>query len=309
VTARGWERRVIVRDDRDRQEWFALLDRVVRRLGWRFFAWVLMDNHFHLFFQTPEANLSAGMHDLNSGYATWFNRRHRRVGSLLQGRFKAILAEDESYCWTLSRYIHLNAVRARMVERPEGHAWSSYRHYVRSGSAPDWLDWRRVLAEIGKDPRLARREYRRFAEAGIQGKIVSPLREVVGNVLLESAAWVDKMRKTLAASEADGNVAELQHLAWRPSQEEIELAVANEFGVAVTDLFAKRLKNNEARVAAVYLIRRLTSEPARRIAERYGGVSQAAISKTVRRAETRRNEQRHWKQRLSRLERTLRAGQ
>jgi chromosomal replication initiation ATPase DnaA len=87
------------------------------------------------------------------------------------------------------------------------------------------------------------------------------------------------------------------------------LAVANEFGVAVTDLFAKRLKNNEARVAAVYLIRRLTSEPARRIAERYGGVSQAAISKTVQRAETRRNEQRRWKQRLSRLDRSLRAGQ
>ena len=66
VTARGWERRLIVRDDRDRQESLELLDRVVvLRCGWRFFAWALMNNHFHLFFQTPEANLSAGMHDLN----------------------------------------------------------------------------------------------------------------------------------------------------------------------------------------------------------------------------------------------------
>ena len=93
---------MIVDDDRDRQKWFELLDRVTRRFGWRFFAWVLMDNHFHLFLQTPDANLSAGMHDLNSGYATCFNRRHRRVGSLYQGRFKAILVEDESYGWTLS---------------------------------------------------------------------------------------------------------------------------------------------------------------------------------------------------------------
>ena len=126
VTTRGWERRVLVRDDRDRHEWFKLLDRVVVRCGWQFFAWVLMDNHAHLFFQTPEANLSAVMHDLNSGYATWFNRQHRRVGSLFQGRFKAILVEDESYCWTLSRYIHLNPFRARMVQRPEDHPWSSY---------------------------------------------------------------------------------------------------------------------------------------------------------------------------------------
>jgi len=97
VAARRGERRALVRDDRNRQEWFKLLERVVVRCGRRCFAWVLMDNHFHLFFQTPEANLSAGMHDWNAGYATWFHRRHRPVGSLFQGRFKAILVEDESY--------------------------------------------------------------------------------------------------------------------------------------------------------------------------------------------------------------------
>jgi putative transposase len=86
-----------------------------------------MDNHFHLFLQTPEANLSPGMQDLNSGYATWFNRRHRRSGALFQGRFKGILVEDESYCSALSRYIHLNPVRAKMVKRPEDHPWSSYQ--------------------------------------------------------------------------------------------------------------------------------------------------------------------------------------
>ncbi len=308
VTARGWGRRVIVRDNRDRREWFNLLDRVVSRFGWRFFAWVLMDNHFHLFLQTPEANLSAGMHDLNSGYATWFNRRHRRVGSLFQGRFKAILVEDESYCWTLSRYIHLNPVRARKVQRPEDYPWSSYQHYLRSRTAPEWLDWRSVLAEIGKDPRRARNEYRRFVEEGIHGRIVSPLREVIGKVLLGSAEWVERTRQVLGAAEADPNVAELKHLAWRPSQEQIELAVAEEFGVDVSELFAKRIKNNEARVAAVYLIRRLTSVSATQLAERYGDVSQAAISKTVQRAEIRRDEQRRWKQRLARLEKSLRTG-
>ncbi len=309
VTSRGWERRVIVRDDRDRQEWFKLLDRVVVRCGWRFFAWVLMDNHFHLFFQTPEANLSAGMHDLNSGYATWFNRRHRRAGSLFQGRFKAILVEDESYGWTLSRYIHLNPLRAKVVQHPEDHLWSSYRHYLRSGDAPDWLDWQSVLAEIGKDLRHARGAYRRFVEEGLQGQVPSPLEAVVSRVLLGSAEWIEGMRHVLGSAEADPNVAELKHLAWRPSPEQIESAVVEEFGVEGSQLFAKRIKNHEARVAAIYLIRKLTGVSAKQLGERYGGVSQAAISKAVQRAEARRDEQRHWEQRLSRLEHSLRSGE
>jgi REP element-mobilizing transposase RayT len=122
VTARGWERPVIVRDDRDREKWSTLLHRVVVRFGWRFFAWVLMDNHFHLFFQTPEANLSAGMHDLNSGYATWFNRRHRRAGALFQGGFKAILVEDETYCRPIVDRSAVTFTSTRF-----GQEWSRFR--------------------------------------------------------------------------------------------------------------------------------------------------------------------------------------
>jgi REP element-mobilizing transposase RayT len=307
VTARGWERRVIVRDDRDRQEWFKLLDRVAIRFGWRFFAWVLMDNHFHLFCQTPEANLSAGMHDLNSGYATWFNRRHRRVGSLYQGRFKAILVEDESYCWALSRYIHLNPIRAKIVKHPEEHAWSSYHHYLRSRQAPEWLDWRTVLAEIGTNPRTARKRYQRFVEEGIGGRIRSPLKDVVARVLLGSATWVEQMRKTLADAQEDANVPALKHLAWRPSPEQIESAVSTAFGVELEQLFTKRVRNNEARAAALYLSRMLTGVSATALANRYGGVSQAAISKTIKRAELKRKENRRWHQKLSQLEKTLRS--
>lgn len=262
-----------------------------------------MDNHFHLLLQTPEANLSAGMHDLNSGYATWFNRRHRRVGSLFQGRFKAILVEDESYLWTLSRYIHLNPVRAKMVQRPEEHPWSSYRFYLRSRGAPDWLDWRRVLADIGKDPRAA---YRRFVEQGLGGNIASPLQDVVGRVLLGSAEWIDRIRQTLGDSASDPNVAQLRHLAWRPSIDQIERAVAQEFGVEIEQLHAKRVKGNEARLAALYLLRELTSHSATELARRYGDVSQAAISIAVERARKRRAEQRRWQQRLVRVEQSLR---
>src|SRR5712691_13122998 len=85
VTNRGIERRDIVRDDTDRQEFVRLLGRIAARHRWRVFAWVLMDNHFHLFFRLEVASLSAGMHDLESGYASLFNRRHERDGALFQG--------------------------------------------------------------------------------------------------------------------------------------------------------------------------------------------------------------------------------
>ena len=308
VTARGWERRALVRDDTDRQKWFELLDRVVIRYGWRGFAWVLMDNHYHLFLQTPEANLSEGMHDLNSGYATWFNRRHRRYGSLFQGRFKAILVEDESYCWSLSRYIHLNPYRAKLVSRPEDHRWSSYRYYLDSRQAPEWLDWQSVLREVSQNRRRARNEYRRYVEAGLRTKIPSPLKDAVGKLLLGSADWVEKMQRQLGLTEEDPNLPELRRLAWRPSQDEVEHAVAEEFAVDVYQLHQKRVQRNEAREAALYLIRKLTSVPANQLATQYGPVSPSAISKTIQRAELRCQEQQSWNKRLRSLEKRLQQG-
>jgi REP element-mobilizing transposase RayT len=86
-----------------------------------------MDNHYHLLIQTPDGNLSKGMRQLNGVYTQISNRRHRRVGHLFQGRFKAILVDGDAYLLELARYVVLNPVRAGMVKRPEHWAWSSYR--------------------------------------------------------------------------------------------------------------------------------------------------------------------------------------
>lgn len=85
-----------------------------------------MTNHEHLFVETPEPNLSAGMHLFSGSYTGYFNLRHRRVGHLFQGRFKAQLIEEEGYYLEISRYIHLNALRAKLVSRLQEWRWSSY---------------------------------------------------------------------------------------------------------------------------------------------------------------------------------------
>ena len=167
VMARGNERRAIVRDDVDRRKWMSLVERTVARHRWRVFAFALLDNHFHLFLQTPEADLSAGMAHLNGSYAGYFNVRHRRVGHLMQGRFKSVVVDDQGYWRELSRYVHLNPVRARLVQRPEDWAWSSYAGYHRPARRLEWVCTERVLAEFGGDTAAGRGAYRQYVAEGL----------------------------------------------------------------------------------------------------------------------------------------------
>ena len=118
VTSRGNARKKIFLDDIDRDEFLATLGWVVERFGWGCHAYCLMDNHFHLLIETPKPNLSLGMRQLNGVYTQRFNRRHKRVGHLFQGRFKAILVERDSYLLELARYIVLNPVRIPIGDRP-----------------------------------------------------------------------------------------------------------------------------------------------------------------------------------------------
>jgi hypothetical protein len=268
-----------------------------------------MSNHFHLYLRTPQANLSAGMHDLNSGYASGFNRRHRRCGALFQGRFKAVLVEDESHALELTRYIHLNPVRARIVERPEEYGGSSYRDYLGVRTAPAWLDWQTVLAEVAKERSRARSAYRRFVEAGLSEPPASPLEAVVGGMFLGRSEWIDRWRRRLAEEPIRQGVPAQRQLAWRPTLDEVVAAVSQAFDVDPADVLHSRRHGNEARLAAIYLSRLASDEAVGRIARHFGGVSAAAISKTVARVEQGRGEDPTWDRRLAcLLERLRRTG-
>ena len=139
--SRGYPRQMVFRDEGDYQRLIDGLAAVVSRLGWDLISFVLMPNHFHLLVRTPRPNLSQGMQYLTSGYANWCARRHRRPGHTFQGRFRSELIEDESYFWTVSRYIHLNPVRGRrpLAVHPRDWAWSSYPGYDRRRRRVEWV--------------------------------------------------------------------------------------------------------------------------------------------------------------------------
>lgn len=132
VMARGNHQEVIFLDDEDRRYFLKTLDDVCEMTGWRVHAWILMNNHYHLFIQTPEANLVEGMKWFQNTYTRRFNVRHKAWGRLFGDRYKAILVEGNNshYYETLLDYIHLNSVRAGLVkpEKQESvldYPWSS----------------------------------------------------------------------------------------------------------------------------------------------------------------------------------------
>jgi putative transposase len=168
VTARGIERKAIVRGDLDRGEWVGTLAHVCGRFAWRILAWCLMDNHFHLVVETPKANLARGTRQLNGRYAQRFNRRHRRVGHLFQGCYKALLVERCAHLLKACRYTVLNPERTRRPRRYDTYPWSSHRASAGLEPAPPWLDVAQLLGQFALDRRLGQRRYRAFARAALE---------------------------------------------------------------------------------------------------------------------------------------------
>lgn len=214
VTGRGNAREAIFRDDADRESFLSVLGEVIERAGWLMHAMCLMDNHYHLLIETPEANLSRGMRQINGVYTQRFNRRHGRVGHVFQGRFKAIVVERESYLLELARYIVLNPVRARRVSHPGRYRWSSYLATAGRAPRPSWLstDW--ILSQFAKTRTLAQQRYAKFVSEGKD--LPSPWSELRGQVLLGSEAFGERMHPLLLQKQALKEIPRAQRQADRP---------------------------------------------------------------------------------------------
>jgi len=285
VTSRGNERRRIVRDDADCHKRLDWLRRTVETYGWRLHAFVLMPNHDHLFVETPEANLSAGMQFLNGSFTSYFNRRHRRAGHLFQGRFKGHLIQEEGYYLEVSRYIHLNPVRAKLAARPEQYRWSSFPGYQRARRALPWVTYSSVLGEFGRDPGPARRAYSRFVWAGIGEWPKSPFSQAVAGLVVGSDAFLARIRRLVEDQPADRDQPELQRVRGRPSLERIVTVVQEHFGVEASNWLPGTRADDAARAVAAYLARCRFGYSATAVAAALGYRGHSSVRYAVKRAE------------------------
>jgi putative transposase len=235
VTSRGNEKRPIFKNNGDRNAFLAFVAEAGKRFGWSITAWVLMTNHFHLVIQTPEPNLSRGMHWLNGSYAGWFNHAHKRCGHLFAGRFKAFLVEKETYFAEVLRYVVLNPVRAGMVKSPELYAWSSYRSTAGIDAAPDWLDVTAALTPFAPDTELAQTYYREFVGAKI-GSEDCLWDSAIHGLYLGIEAWAKKLRVIVESKPRSTDHPKLQRTVGRPKMHEVVSAVATAANVAASSI-------------------------------------------------------------------------
>ena len=156
VMARGNGRQDIVQDDADRGRLVACLERAVRRSGWSLYAFVFLTNHLHLVLKTPRPNLAKGMQLFLSSYANGWARRHRHGGHLFQGRYRTELVEDETYLWVLTRYVHLNPVRAGLAATPEAWNMVELPRLFPPSRSPGLGGLRRVACGLGRRVRTDR---------------------------------------------------------------------------------------------------------------------------------------------------------
>ena len=232
---RGVNRNDIFLCDEDRLLFIALLAECVRRFKWVIHQFTLMTNHFHLAIETPEPTLSRGMKWLEGNYVQRTNRRHGRVGPLFQGRFKCQLVEKETSLLQLMRYIALNPVRAKMVARPEDYRWSSHRVLAGFDTAPEWIDLKWVLSPFGPDGQRAHATYRQFVDEGAN-ITRAPWEDAVGQILIGSAAWVQRMRGILESKPRSSDHPAAQRYASRPRPHRIIETVADVFGTPAEDI-------------------------------------------------------------------------
>ncbi len=320
VTCRGNEQKNIFRDDADREELLEILSANLDLYKIELHAYVLMQNHFHLLLVTSEANLRKFMQRFNTTYTVYFNRRHRRIGHLFQGRYKAILIEKDEHLAELSRYIHLNPVRIKKYSQLgieekrnilKGYTWSSYDGYTRLRKRQPFTHYSEILNTVsGGDSFRGRKRYEQFVMDGIRKDMnITYWKEVRGQAVLGSDDFVDWVYERFLAKKKEDRreLRGIKDLQTGPgSVEEIGRTVAREFGVEEEALYRRR-GDPQARSLLIELCQTHLSRKMNlaEIGRRLGGISVSAISQNRKRLEASVRKDSHMRERLQRLSQGL----
>ena len=166
VIVRGIERRRIVNDVADRKNFVERLGELAAETETTIYAWALMTNHAHILLRSSEIGLSGFMRRLLTGYAIYYNRRHRRWGHLFQNRYKSIICDEDAYFKQLVRYIHLNPLRVKMVKnlaKLDRYRWSGHGA-IMGKIKNDWQDRDYVLKWFGQKQGAAKKAYRNYVD-------------------------------------------------------------------------------------------------------------------------------------------------
>ncbi|MCG2721397.1 MAG: transposase [Thermodesulfovibrionales bacterium] len=276
IIARGNRGDYIFVKDEDKEVFLDILGRSVDRYGMDIYAWCVMGNHYHLLASVPHGNLSRAMHFIGSGYGSYLGRFRGFIGHVFAGRYKSLCVEKEGYLLELSRYIHLNPVRAAIVKTAEEYRWSSYRQYIGEERAHSWLQKEWLLSEYGATEKTARKKYREFVDAGMKEPPQNPEEKIIGQAVLGSERFVQAVVKSLKGKDKLGDIVAKRCFSRTPGVDEICRAVCGYYGI-------NELKGSKAEDMFVCVAKEESHALNREIAEKIGGKSTSAIAHQYRR--------------------------
>lgn len=295
ITSRGNERKAIFKSRADRERFLGYLESATERYGAVIHCYCLMDNHYHLLLETPSGNLAQIMRHINGAYTTYFNIKRNRSGHLFQGRYKAILVEKDVYAKELSRYIHLNPVRAGIVSQPEVYEWSSCAAYVGTTASPKWLVRDFILGFFGLQKAAARKGYKAFVGSILGKPGESPLTNLPGGIILGSRQFVDTIRSDHLAEQPPGrDLPALKELQFKPLVSHVE---------KVVDRIVKG-DGKLARNLKIYFIHKRTGTRLKAIGELFG-LGESGVSQVCRRLEKRKDDDSNLKEAMDKIDKAI----
>jgi len=281
ITSRGNERKKIYFSDLDYKKFKSILKEAQNKYGYVLHSYVLMDNHYHLLIETPQANLSKIMHYINSSYTSYINKKMKRSGHLFQGRYKSILIDKDNYLLELSRYIHLNPVRKKMVERPEDYIYSSYAAYI----SPDQYDivyQDLILGMISKEKKEVKRRYKDFVGKAIVSESKNPLKNAYGGTILGDIKFVKESLSRLKSKDLqkkDISYRRVMQGVCEPG--EIIDSVSRYFKISQYELLGNKKK--EYRNIVIYLIKKYSALTNYQLSQLFTNISYTTVAKAYQR--------------------------
>ena len=294
IFQRGNERKDIFISDQDRTKFYEYLAVLYSRYNVHIHTYSLMGNHYHLILETEEANLSRAMHCLNTSYTVYFNTRRKRVGHLFQGRYKAILIEEDAYLHHLSRYIHLNPVRAGLVKNAVEYPHSSLSYFVANKKSPKWLSTRFILSMFDKNVETARSLYKSFVYEDIGNDVDNINDNIKLGFLLGTDDFINKIKTKYIEGKEEPEIPILKAMQSRLNPGHICNTVIKAIG-----------ENKLSRKFCIYLIRKYTQLSLNEIATLFKDISDAGVSVLCCRLENKRREDKKLNKKIEEIEKML----
>ncbi|MCP4652139.1 MAG: hypothetical protein GY858_01990 [Candidatus Omnitrophica bacterium] len=271
ITSRGDNCKKIFISTYDFEKFLEYLLIAKDKYQFNLYAYCLMSNHYHLFLEILQPNLSRIMQYVNTSYTTYYNKKRNKTGHLFQGRFKSLLVDEDSYFLKLTRYIHLNPVKAKMVDSPEKYRWSSFKGYTKLGY-DKYIDYPELNRYLNMKPAA----YKKFILSSIGKKDTFMDNIYAGSFLGGKKFILDKLKDFKPEIES-GDFAHKKILCYVDFSE-IILAIAKVYKTEPDKLFKAVKKPLLAKKVAVYLLKRHSGLTNKAIGDIFG-ISYSAVSK------------------------------